>query len=69
MTDKVTAALAAIGLAPDDVDPDVLAGLRTAADKPPKQLTQADLERMSAEQIVAAEADGRLDHLLGRQGA
>ena len=69
MTDKVTQALEAIGLAPEDVDPDVLAGLRQAATKPRKQLTRDDLARMTPEAITEAERAGKLDKLLGRQGA
>ena len=67
MTDKVDQALGAIGLDPGDVDPDVLAGLRKAASKPPKQLTRDDLARLKPDEVVAAEQAGKLDTLLGRK--
>jgi hypothetical protein len=57
-----------LGLDPDDLDPDVLAGIREAAAKPPRQLDRGDLSRLSAAEIVAAEAAGKLDRLLGRNG-
>ena len=67
MADKVTEALGALGLDPGDVDPDVLAGLRDAASKPPPQLGRDDLQTMTPEQITKAEQEGRLARLLGRE--
>jgi len=55
-----------LGLDPDDLDPDVLAGIREAAARPPKQLDRDDLARMSPDEIVDAQKAGKLDRLLGK---
>jgi hypothetical protein len=67
MTDKVTKTLEALGLRPDDVDPDVLAGLRRAATAGPKQMTREQLTGLSPEAINKARVEGRLETVLGRR--
>jgi hypothetical protein len=41
------------------------AAAATPAERPPSGITRADLKTMTAEEIVQAKADGKLDELLG----